>query len=924
MTLPSTIAHYRITSKLGEGGMGAVYRATDTKLNRDVAIKVLSDSFAADPDRMARFEREARVLASLNHPNIAAIYGIEQGAIVMELVEGADLAGPVAIETAIAYALQIATALEAAHEKGIVHRDLKPANVKVTADGTVKVLDFGLAKTGEAAATVGATAEDSPTVTFRATQAGVIMGTAAYMSPEQAAGKPVDKRADIWSFGVVLCELLTGRRLFEGGDDPRTHWRRCCARPDRCEQRGGSHRPSARCWHVAWNATCACANCATSGRRGSRWKCISPNIPRRLRQRPAFVSNRRFWKIAAGVLALGMAGALWILSRAPSPDAGRPLVQLDLDTGLPVQAPAISPDGSRVVFVATDAKGPRLAMRRLDQTAITNVPGTEGALDPFFSPDGRSVGFFTPDRLKRLSLDGGVPSDLAAVDESGGGSWGDAGVIAAVPRQLADNTIVRIPEMGGAVQAWVPSNPAGYQLRPLLLPLGKGLLFTVRASWPVYSFSLRLAMPGHPESREFLKDATAGRFISGGYLVFHRQGKLFAVRCDLDSLRLAGEPIPMIDNVASPEGWAQYDVSANGTLVYRRGRDAGRVVVRWDASGKQEPLLNTPAGYITPRVSPDGKRLAVVDVADPKGRILIHDLARGVTNPLTLDSRGQTNPVWTPDGRSLIYRSGNATLMVRADGGGQPETLPLDPKYWVHRFSHDGKFVVGNFQLSDNDWDVWVAPVEQNGGRARIGTPFTVASGPAHQDNPAFSPDGRFIVYMSNESGPYKVYVASLTLDGHAGGGKWLISSGTAYDLHSGLTADRSSSHDKARNTVTVRTTPFKAGLLSYEPPHPWGQGRLSDYSAPKALMPCRQDGKQVIAVVDADAGAPETHLRVVLNFGDEIRRRLAGNQQMTPTFADRSLQDPRPSSARGTWAWSTVLHRHNSIPRRCYQGSAA
>ena len=211
--------------------------------------------------------------------------------------------------------------------------------------------------------------------------------------------------------------------------------------------------------------------------------------------------------------------------------------------------------------------------------------------------------------------------------------------------------------------------------------------------------------------------------------------------------------------------------------------------------------------------------------------------------------------------------------MVRADGGGQPETLPLDPKYLVHRFSHDGKFVAGNFQLSDNDWDVWVAPVEQNGGRVRIGTPFTVAGGPAHQDNPAFSPDGRFIVYMSNESGPYKVYVASLTLDGHAGGGKWLISSGTAYDP---FWPDGGPIffHDKARNTVTVRYT-IQGGSFVYEPPHPWGQGRLSYYSAPKAdAMP---DGKQVIAVVDADAGAPETHLRVVLNFGDEIRRRLAG-----------------------------------------------
>jgi Tol biopolymer transport system component len=869
MTPPSTIAHYRVTSKLGEGGMGAVYRATDTKLNRDVAIKVLPDSFAADPDRMARFEREARVLASLNHPNIAAIYGIEQGAIVMELVEGADLAGPVAMETAIAYALQIATALEAAHEKGIVHRDLKPANVKVTADGTVKVLDFGLAKIGEAAAAAGATAENSPTLTFRATQAGVIMGTAAYMSPEQATGKPVDKRADIWSFGVVLCELLTGRRLFEGETI--------------------SHTLAA----VLRDPIDVSKVAAPPAIRALLARCLERDVRRRLRDigearvamevylanpapaeaAPAVVRQSPVWKIAAGVLALGMAGALWMVSRAPGPDAGRPLVQLDLDTGLAVQAPAISPDGSRVVFVATDAKGPRLAMRRLDQTAITNLPGTEGALDPFFSPDGRSVGFFTPDRLKRLPLDGGVPSDLAAVDESGGGSWGDAGVIAAVPRLLADNTIVRIPEMGGSVQPWVPSSPAGDQLGPLLLPHGKGLLFTVRASWPVYSFSLRLAMPGHPESREFLKDATAARFLSGGYLVFHRQGKLFSVRCDPDSLRLAGEPIPMIDDVASLEGWAQYDVSANGTLVYRRGRNTGTVVVRWDASGKQEPLLNTPAIYITPRVSPDGKRLAVVDVADPKGRILIHDLARGVTNPLTLDSRGQTNPVWTPDGQSLIYRSGNATLMVRADGGGQPETLPLDPKYWVYRFSHDGKLVVGNFQVSDNDWDVWVAPVEQNGGRVRIGTPFTVAGGPAHQDNPAFSPDGRFIVYMSNEDGPYKVYVASLTLDGHAAGGKWQISSGAAYDPY---WPDRGPIffQDKTSHTVSVRYT-IHGGSFVYEPPRPWGPGRLSYYSAPKAdAMP---DGKQVIAVVDADAGAPETHLRVVLNFGDEIRRRLAG-----------------------------------------------
>lgn len=850
---PEQIAHYKITGKLGEGGMGAVYRATDTKLNREVAIKILSG--AQDPETLARFTREAHALAALNHPNIAAIYGVEDGAIVMELIDGPELCGPVPLETALGYAAQIAAALEAAHEKGITHRDLKPANIKITPQGTIKVLDFGLAKMAES------TPNTAVTMTMGATAAGMVMGTPGYMAPEQARGLPVDKRADIWAFGIVVWEMLTGRKLFAGETVSDAFAAVLTKEPDLDAVPSQLRRLLKRCLE-----------------KDPRKRLRDVGDWRELLEDPAPAVNTKPSKLwpasTAAALAVALLAIVWTLSRAPQSTADRPLIHLDLDGGPgEVTDPIISADGSRVVFVSRDEKGSHLSLRRLDQTTITQLPDTEGAHFPFFSPDGRSIGFFTTNKLMKLALDGGSPSALAESPEGGGVGWGENGEIAAVLQRFGTATILGIPSRGGAAKALVELPQGFSQWGPRYLPQGKGLIFTTEE---VDTNSVRISAPGQLTSTVLIPDARGARYLDGGYLVFYRQGKLFAAGFDLNQTRLTSEPVPVLDDVVVIDQFPQYDLSSTGVLIYRRGVSAGRTVVRIDSTGKTTPVLATPAAYITPELSPDGSRLtvAVINNAESKRGLLVHDLKRNVTSRPVLDNRHQRDPLWTPDGQRLIFTSTDAHYIVRADGAGQPKLLPGDPTLRILAFSGNGKFAAGVRMglKTDNSEGLWIAPVEQANDEIRFRSIIEIPAKRAWQ--PTFSPDNRFLAYMSSESGRYQIYVISLTADGHTAGGKWLISPETGFDPMWPAAGGNIFFKDASSRIQAVAYT-VKGDTLAAEKPRIWAERRLSEFPDPVFTMTA--DGKSSIALVDAGSEKPETHLRVIVNFGEEIRRRVSG-----------------------------------------------
>jgi serine/threonine protein kinase len=608
---PESIAHYRISGKLGQGGMGAVYRATDTKLGREVAIKVLPRSFAEDADRIARFNREAKVLASLNHPNIAQIYGIEERALVMELVPGQTLTRPLPIETALNYAQQIAGALEAAHERGIIHRDLKPANVVVTPEGVVKLLDFGLA----AVTPVSADRLSPPTVTNQPVRSGIIMGTAAYMSPEQAAGKPVDKRADVWSFGVVLWELLTGHRLFEADtvsltlanvvrsaidftqlpretpSEIRRLLRRCLDRDVKNRLRDiGEAR-------IAIDAPLA----------GE----VTPDVPSSPARQDGDSQGRGrwLWPVVAAALAVAVAAlAFFEWRRGPQSDRGsvtRLTMELAPTEGLipdafnrpSSSAIAIAPDGNTVVFSALNpgaSLNPRtlyppgsvfkLYRRSLDQTENVAIPGTEGALNPFFSPDGQWIGFWVDGKLKKVSLSGGPPFTICDAPPGAinrglwGASWGstDTIVFAGYNRDLR-----QVPAKGGTPQAFLRRDPEKGELysTPTFLPDGKTLLYTVRTSenWAHAQIVARLDTG---EQRVLIQGGADARYVPTGHLLYMQNAVLMAVPFDARRVQLAGAPVAMLDGVMQAvnrpnpgfeSGMGQFAASASGTLVYAAG-----------------------------------------------------------------------------------------------------------------------------------------------------------------------------------------------------------------------------------------------------------------------------------------------------------------------------------------------------------------
>jgi len=764
------LSHYQVTAALGAGGMGEVYRAADTKLGRDVAIKVLPAELAQDPERLARFEREAKLLASLNHPNIAHVYGFESATLddgssahflAMELVPGEDLAerlkrGAIPVDEAIAIAKQIAEALEEAHEKGIVHRDLKPANVKVTPDGKVKVLDFGLAKAWEGPGAASSDLSQSPTLAHTGTAAGLILGTAAYMSPEQARGKAVDKRADIWAFGVVLFEMLTGRRLFDGETVSDVLAAVLTRHPDYASlpastpasvrglaQRCLERDPKLRLRDVG-EATIAL------GKATSQAEPTAVAVPAR------GWTARGVAAVLAVALAAGGAGAL--VARAFLPQTVvSPVVRLTyappIGTALTpgatnLRALALSPDGARLAYVAFD----RIYVRPLDSLEAVLVPETSGGSNPFFSPDGTWLGFSAGGSLRKVNLGGGSPIPLPA--QGGTASWGEDGAILV---GAGSGGIVRVPADGTPAQTIVAPE-AGYLYQsPQLLPGGRALLYArVRPTAAVGSDEEFTCSADGKDCARVLVGARRARYVSTGHLLYAGQGGVMAVPFDIASRRTTGAPL-LVEPVRGLNLYNSYffDVSASGTLVY--ASSSSTVPARLVAvarTGDAAPLPGEPRYFSDPRVSPDGRR-AAVHIQDAEDDVWVADLSRGTLS--TTPGEDET-PVWSPDGRSVAWtasRPGVARGVFRrpADGSGSEELLfTSDLHLHVNDWSADASTLVLQLQGTKTGADLYTLDVETRKAGVFLQTRFG-------EHSARLSPSGRHVAYVSDESGRDEVYL---------------------------------------------------------------------------------------------------------------------------------------------------------------------
>jgi serine/threonine-protein kinase len=897
MTLsPGTrLGAYDIVSLLGAGGMGEVYRARDTKLDRDVAIKVLPDLFAHDPERLARFEREAHVLASLNHSNIAHVYGFEESAgvraLVMELVEGPTLAdrlarGPLPLDDAVPIARQIADALDAAHEQGIVHRDLKPANVKLRPDGVVKVLDFGLAKALDPTSSSSRDAANSPTMTARATQLGMILGTAAYMAPEQAKGKTVDKRADIWAFGAVLYEMLTGRRPFASDDVSETlafvitrepDWRalppslpaplgklvrRCLDKdPKRRLRDIGEARiaideavanPSAGASAAAATGDARVASAAATA--GASWRRALP------------------WALA---FVLGVALAVALLPRwTPTPRSTAPLMRFDVDLGSDVAFGSsdgtdvvLSPDGTRIAYVS----GGRLFTRRLDQPTSTELAGV-GAYAPFFSPDNQWIAFFAAGKLQKVPVTGGAAIKLCDAINGRGGSWSeDVDIIAAL---TTTGGLSRVPSAGGSP---VPVTDLGEKQQthrwPQVLPGGKGVLFTAHTIATSFDTAVIEVMSFADRRRKALQHgAMFGRYLPSGHLVYLSRGTLFAVPFDLDRLEVRGAATPILEKVAYrvDTGAAQLDFARNGTLIYRTGGagGGGLVTVQWlDSAGSMQPMLSKAGAYLYMRLAPDGTRLALTSAGD----INVYDSRRDTMTPLTFGSGAAIQPTWTPDGRFIVFTEGARLTWTRSDGAGKPQPLTqsrLQQVPWS--ITADGTRLAYWEVDPKTGYDLWTLPLEQDAGGLRAGKPEPFLQTPADERHPAISPDGRWLAYSSSESGIYQVYVRAFPDTG----GRFQISNdGGVYPVWS--RNGRELFYRTENQSVMVASYTINGDSFVAEKPRLWSDTRLANIGLQKNfdLAP---DGRRIAAFMPAESPEDrraQNHVTVLLNYFDEVRR---------------------------------------------------
>jgi serine/threonine-protein kinase len=900
MIPPRTVTHpagtrlgpYEIVDVLGVGGMGEVYRATDTTLNRQVALKVLPEAFAADADRVARFKREAQVLASLNHPHIAHVYGFETSgpvsALAMELVEGPTLAdriakGAVPLDEALPIARQIADALEAAHEQGIIHRDLKPANIKLRADGVVKVLDFGLAKALDpASAAHGSDPVHSPTLlptmsSPAMTRVGMILGTAAYMAPEQARGKAVDKRADIWAFGAVLYELVTGRKAFDGEDVTETLAKVIQSEPRWDDVPVSVRRLLKRCLEKDPRKRLRDI--------GDVWGFLDQPPATEVRTEPRRGASPVAWGTSAA-LAVALGVALWgPWRKVPPPD--RPLVRLDVDLGSDVSLPrlidrsflmpvALSPDGTRVAYVASvGGNRERLFVRRLDQPKAVELPGTEGASGPVFSPDNRWLTFSITNRVNKISVEGGAVVRLVDVNGTPGADWaGDEIVFGAG----GDKGLMRMPATGGTPTAITDLADDFIHVFPHVLPGGKAVLFTAYGK-PPGPDSARIEVVSLADHRRktLVRGGTSARYLAAGdgtgYLVYTTKGTLFAIPFDVDRLETQGAALPILDDVAFQpgSGSAQIAVSPN-TLVYRRGTgsgSSGSMTVQWvDAAGTRTPVPVRPGTYNALHISPDGNSLALIENGSNPG-VWIYDQRRDATSRLTSDS-GLTTVAWTPSGHFVVWGSvGTGTVWARADGASQPQTLLSSKAIQIPvSFSPDGRRL--GYAEAQKVPQLWTVPVEETSGQLKAGTPERLRESQSLEVGPAFSPDGRWVAYFSDASGNPEVYVRPFPPPPSGQGGQWQVSNnggtGPVWSPNG-----RDLLYLRGDQIMAVGYT-AKGDAFIADKPRVWIT-RLGG-----SAWDLAPDGKRVAVLTPVETqDAPQAEHTIVLlqNFADELRRRV-------------------------------------------------
>jgi Tol biopolymer transport system component len=896
----SSVSHYRVTSKLGEGGMGEVWRAEDTKLGRAVALKMLPEVFAQDPERLARFEREARVLASLSHPNIAGIHGLEnvdgKRFLVMELVEGQSLAeriqqGPMAVDEAVRIAKQIAEAVEAAHEKGVVHRDLKPANVNLTPDGTIKVLDFGLAKALIGDPMSGDNVKQdlslSPTLTQAMTGLGVLLGTAGYMSPEQARGKPVDRRADIWAFGCILYEMLTGQRLFTGETATDVIGAVVHKEPDldelsakvpvqvrrlleRCLQKDVNRRlqsiGDARIALQEWLENPDVEEVATET-APQGWRRWTP------------------WAVAAGALVfalLVMLGPLGGRGAAPEP-VRRSSIQIGDDglfSGFGASA-VLSPDGRLLAYVTGSGnEGGAILLRPLDRfepTVIATGGAGNAPYHPFFSPDGEWMGFVTPAELKKVSTAGGAPITLCKVDLNRGASWGEDQTIVYAPSPRSG--LLRMSAAGGESEPLTTLGEGEISHRwPQWLPGGKAVLFTsIGEDAPNFEdASLEVVTVATGERKVVHRGGYYGRYVETGHILYVQEDTVFALPFDVTKLESRGSQMPVLEGVGATvvQGAAQFDVSKNGVLVYApTSREGDPFPVVWvDRTGRSEPLWSEPALYANPELSPDGRKLAVSMLRGNNWDIWVFDLERKVATRLTFDEAYDADQIWSPDGRYIAFSSNrmggnNAIYRKAADGSGEAELI-LEPGaelsgLYPTSWSPDGKWIA----VWASNSDIYVVPAD--GGEAQ---PYQTTD--FGEFNPSFSPDSRWIAYDSSESGRLEIYVRGFP----AAGGKWQVSDGGGalarwsadgrelfYRTDDGLMAvdvDGSGSTFEVGTPHQLFTGSFLGGTNGIAV----GGFVFPDYTVTR-------DGQRFVMFAGREETSRPTSVRLVTNWFEELRR---------------------------------------------------
>jgi Tol biopolymer transport system component len=905
MTPGTKLGSYEILSQIGAGGMGEVYRAHDPKLGRDVAIKVLPEAFARDAERMARFQREAKVLASLDHPNIASIYGLEDSdgtqALVMQLVEGPTLAdrikaGPIPVDEAVRIAKQIADALEYAHERGIIHRDLKPANVKVTNDDAVKVLDFGLAKALEGDPS-SFDISTSPTISRMATMQGVLLGTAAYMSPEQAKAKSVDRRADIWAFGCVLYEMLTGKQAFTGETVTDTLASIIKEEPDwklipsatpmrvrvllqRCLQKDPKQRlrdiGDARISldEVLSGAPEAAASLAP---RGAAWRRALP------------------WAIACVAVLTAVALAFVHFQEKPTALAEPVRFQIPLPEKLILSGSfALSPDGRQLAFAATGSDGgQRLWIRSLDSLEARPLPGTElsNLIAPFFwSPDSRFIAFDAAGKLKRIPVSGGPAEticDLTGGNLAVGGSWNRDGVIIF---GYSGGGLMQVAATGGSASPLTVVNRSRgeyHHVMPSFLPDGRHFLY-LRSGATEASGIYVGSLDAKPE------DQNSERLLATGYgpaayvpsadpdsgqLLFVSEGALHAQAFDARELELKGEPVALVDSIAVALDGASFQASDHGVLVYQTASHSRSLELRWfDRQGKDLGTAGEPTATVflgSLELSPDGTRAAVslIDAASPHNVIWVRDFSRGTSARFTFGPTSALAPVWSSDGSRIIFslsREGNFDLYQKPASGTTDEELLLksnEDKYPTS-WSRDGRFLLYTEAGPKGKYELWVLPL---GGDKK---PFPLLRTDFNERSGQFSPDGRWVAYSSDESGRDEIYVRPFLPNSSQGassaGGKWLISNSGGFFPRWRVDGKELyyRTPDGTLMAVEVRAAPvFEAGV-----PRALFQAPLMTVLRVIPTWDVTADGKRFLFPAPATQSA-QAPLTVVLNWQAALKK---------------------------------------------------